>query len=239
MRNFDHVCPHCGRKIKCDWKRDSQREKTRDFESGRVMAHPVALPPGLPFRTIQYEVYWGIRTITDALVKSLAVWIPVNAIALGVSMYEDWSPVVPQVFSIASLIACLRMFGKVMDWENVVETNAPPAPISAPEPADEDERNFAGWASVESTKTTQRIEWYTPPCPIVQARSYALALVNRKFDWVDERRLRDDKVGISGPNYRRLRQDWIRREWIGAVGGNRTVIYNKSMIRRIAFESPE
>ncbi len=185
--------------------------------------------------TIQYETFWAVSKLTDSILKTLSVWIPANAIMLSVSMYNEWPPVIPQVFSIATLAGFLRLFGKVPSWHNQVQTEPP----ARPRPAPEDARQFVGWETETHTKTTQRLEWYHSPIPIPQARSFALALVSNHFEWFDERDLKEHRANISHSNYRTLRWDWLNRDWCTETGDRKTVIVNKTMIRRIAFESPE
>lgn len=221
-----HVCPDCGRRFKCD-------QPTRTFAA----ESPVTASSG-KWPTIDYEVYWGINKLTDALTKALAVWIPANAILLAVSMRFDWSPAIPQVFSVVSMAGLLRTFGKVPSWHNVIETELPAQP-GPTDPEPKDTRRFVGWETESHTRSTQHMEWYTPPCPIPQARSFALALVNNGYSWVDERDLRGHKANISHSNYRLLRRDWLDRDWCVELGGNRTAVVNKSLIRRIALDDPE
>jgi hypothetical protein len=180
--------------------------------------------------------------MSDALLKTLAAWIPLNAIMLGVSMRNEWSPVIPQVLSLSSLVGFLLIFGKVPDWHNMIESEPPVQPEPEPEP--EDRREFAGWSLEAVNRTRNSIqmrmveEWYTPPCPIDQAMSYALALVNNHFEWFDERHLKDHMANISGGNYRALRGDWLKRKWC-AEYGKKTLVTDKRMILKIAFDKPE
>lgn len=196
----------------------------------------IELSPTRAYPTIRYEVYWGIRQVSDALLKTCAAWILTNGIIWPISMYNDWPIIIPSAWSVISPALFLRLFGQVPDWHNRIDREPPAQSQPAPEP--EDERQFAGWATETRTKTTLHIDWYTPPVPFRQAQSFALALVNNRFEWVDERDLETHKANISGPNYRELRKDWIRREWVEEKG-KRTAIISRSMIRRFAFEEPE
>lgn len=226
-QHITHVCPNCGRRIKCD----RPLRSTRDFEAESPVGTATLWP------TIEYQTYWGISKIADSLLKTLAFWIPANVAVITATVHYRWPESIPGLFSVVSLVGFLRLFGKVPSWHNEVQTE-PPAQPAEPAPEPEDKRRFVGWVSESHTRTTQRVEWYHSPVPIPQARSFALALVNNHFEWVDERDLSTHKANISGPNYRKLRRDWVDREWASEMG-KRTVVVNRTMIRRIAFESPE
>lgn len=222
-----HVCPNCGRRFKCD-------QPVRTFAS----ESPTLVPGEFrPWPSIQYEVYYGVRTISSAFYKALAVWIPVNAIAYGIFKYLDAPAFVPIAFNIGTIAACMSTFGKVPSWHNAVQTEAPRVESEPQEP--EDKRGFVGWETETHTKTTQHMEWYTSPIPIRQARSFALALVNNGFGWIDERDLSNHKANISQSNYRKLRRDWIDRGLCTETGDRKTAIRAKHTIWRIAFEPPK
>lgn len=234
MGKHVHVCWKCGARIKCD------APATRTFEATTPTLAPST---SAPWPSIQYEVYYGVRTISDAFYKALAVWIPVNAIAYGIFKYLDAPVFVPIAFNIGTIAACMSAFGKVPSWHNAVQTEAPQQ--REPESKEqEDKREFVGWKLdvTDRTKTTMRLtmveEWYTPPCPLDQAMSYALALVNNHFEWFDERHLKDHGAKISGGNYRALRSDWLERKWC-AEYGKKTLVTDKRMILKIAFDKPE
>lgn len=232
-----NTCPKCGyKRVRCN------AHATQTFEA----VAPTLAPAGAatPWPSIQYEVYWGISRISDALLKSAAAWLAINAPMWGIwgSVGRDVPILFPSAVSLFSIPVFLRVFCKVPSWHNAVQTE-PPAQPDEPQEG-EDKREFAGWKLdvTDRTKTTMRLtmveEWYNPPCPMNQAMSYALALVNNHFEWFDERHLEEHGANISSGNYRALRRDWLDRKWCKPYG-KKTIVTDKRMILKIAFDKPE
>lgn len=231
-----HVCPQCGRRIRCTQStEDVNTVQVFDALANNLNQSHIELSATRAYPTIKYEVYWGINAVCEPLYKTLAFWLPSTVAVIAATTHYHWPESVPLIFAVASFAGLMRAFGKVPSWHNMIESEPPTQP--KPETETEDTRSFAGWETTDKTKTTLHMEWYTPPVPIKQARSFALALVNNRFEWVDERDLEVHKANISGPNYRKLRRDWIARDW-ASEEGKRTAIVARSMIRRIAFEEP-
>jgi hypothetical protein len=230
-----HICPECGRRIRCDRPEpDTQPAQVYDLAASHV-----ELTPSRAYSTLRYETYWANAQMANAFFKVVAFTILPVVGATVATVHNHWPEVIPGYIFVISLCVSLRLFGKVPEWHNLVETEPPAQPDPAPDPAPEDTRKFVGWETETHTHSSQKLEWYTPPVPIQQAQSFALALVNNHFEWVDERDLRAHRANISHGNYRTLRHDWLDRGWCAKVGANGTTVTNNHMIRRIAFESPE
>lgn len=232
---YHHTCPECGRRIRCN--RPEQATQPGQVFDLLAQSH-IELSPTRAYPTIKYEVYWGINAVCEPLYKTLAFWLPSTVAVIAATTYYHWPESVPLIFAVASFAGLMRAFGKVPSWHNMIESEPPAQPEPEPEP--EDTRRFVGWETTDQTKTTMHMEWYTPPVPLKEARSFALAVCNRGYEWIAERDLKKYGAQISGPNFRTLRQDWITRGWCAESGrNNATMVVNRHMVKRVAFEEPQ
>lgn len=236
MEHVYHVCPNCGRRLKCDQpRRVAEPLRTNDV---RVFENSGAAWLGGP-RQLRLVMPDAVTMFLEPIFKSAATSILAMMFLPGVvfGVSHSWELTLfsfPVTFAVSFSLALVN-FAKFY-------TYAPPEPEpdAEPEPEPEppeDKRAFVGWESEARTKTTMRLEWYVPPVAVSEARSFALAVVNNGFSWVDERGLKRHNASISGPNYRKLRRDWLERGWCAEVG-KATVVRNRHMVRRIALEQP-